>query len=85
MTPTTNHSRATAHYTGLLDQIHGEQIMEALRELERAQADANKASVYCVDRDYEKCWFALKTAQIDFRRVVQNCGIDPDLIMEAIR
>lgn len=83
MTPTPNHSRAAAHYTGLLDHLHGEQIMEALRELERAQVDANKASVVCQSRDYELAHFALRTAQITLWRVLGNAGFDAAVIREG--
>ena len=84
MTPTTNHSRAAAHYTGLLDQLHGEKIMEALRELERAQIDANKASVLCQSRDYELAHHELRTAQIVLWQALSNAGIDPAVIREGI-
>ena len=85
MTPTTTHSRAAAHYTGLLDQIHGEQIMEALRGLESAQRDAEKASVLCQSRDYEIAHHELRTAQITLWRVLGNAGFDPAVIREGMQ
>lgn len=96
MTPTTDHSRAAAHYTGLLDQLHGEQIMEALRELERA----TKANAACdqavadyppeiVERMFpgsivEDRHQDLKTAQITLWRVLGNAGFDAAVIREGM-
>lgn len=82
--PTTNHSRASAHYTGLLDPLHGEKIMEALRGLEAAQRDAEKASVICQSRDYELAHHELRTAQIVFWQALSNAGFDPAVIREGM-
>lgn len=95
--PTTAHSRAAAHYTGLLDHLHGEQIMEALRSLEAAQRATEECDYAVqnyapetVERMYpgsivEDRHHDAMTARIAFRQAVMNAGIDPDIIERAVR
>ncbi|MCW2405073.1 hypothetical protein M2336_001702 [Sphingobium sp. B1D7B] len=87
MTLSVNHSAAALAETRfrLEREASAYLILNALRDLEAAQRDAEKASVYCAGNDYELAQHEAMTARIAFRQAIMNAGIDPDIIESAVK
>jgi len=63
---------------------HASAIFKVLADLEQAQQDADKASVYCPGDDYERCHRDLKAALFQARNAMWNAGLDPDVLSRAM-
>ena len=79
-----NLTQIRAHYEPLAQQASAAVILAALQELEVAQRDVRKASVLCQSRDYDAINFAATDARVNLWKAIEQAGIDPVLIKEAL-
>lgn len=76
-------SPAAQWYTGQLEQVLAEKLVQQLRRTCEAQADANKASIYCQSNDYERAHNDLLTEKIELGRLLVQLGIERALVREV--
>lgn len=88
---------AAQHYTALLDELHQQKLVEALKELQEAQIahrDAIKA-MQLLNRDefdrqypgnaYEETSFRVKDAKVALFAAMEKMGLDMNVIREGMQ
>ncbi len=71
------------HYTEQFEMALALNLVEALRAVQSAQWDSDKANVLCQSDDYERVHHDLQTAKIELWKVADRAGIDFSVIRDA--
>lgn len=73
-----------AHYEASADTAQAVRLVDALRELEQAVKDADKARDYCSQAHIQHCEIDERDARVEAFRIMGQLGLDARIVGSAL-